>query len=121
MKVKTETLSGPALAWAVAKVVGKKPRVFDGRKYGGSIKIKVKDEEEYWAPHERWDQGGPLMEAWQVDIAFCKAAILASLQLPNKLLYVIQPGPTILTAAMRCIVAKGAGDEVNIPKALAEA
>lgn len=129
MKIKTQTLTGVALDWAVSMALGHGP-VLDMNSHGGIWHGWY--ERTPATPDGRyrrlpgytydWSDGGPIIERegyairkygdfpetrwqaddWQFRFANPKAV-----------------GPTPLVAAMRCYVASKLGNEVEIPDALA--
>ena len=115
MKIKTSTLTGPTLDWAVS-----------------SLEIK-RLPHRYLAPHqflalrkegrfnfsENWTQGGPIIERELIALSpylYTDDAWQATLATPNK--HYCAYGPTPLIAAMRCFVASKLGDEVEVPNEL---
>ena len=94
MKIKTATLTGPALDWAVSHSEG----------------------------HERaystdWAQGGPIIE--REGIRMHRSSTGDWWAAAESALYRPSSGPTPLIAAMRCYVASQLGDEVEVPEELA--
>jgi hypothetical protein len=119
--MKTSELQGPALDWAVAKCWGLNVYLDDGmvRLIGHAFDRHYV----FWTPSTDWEQAGPIIERERIgfrfsgDFGFCawKSYGIGSHQNEHS-----QYGPTPLVAAMRCYVASKLGDEVEIPKELAE-
>lgn len=119
MKVKTATLTGPALDWAVAMAKGiaddcevHASTVWYGRVTSGFVQHK---------PSTDWAQGGPIIEREGIGTAKAENdedwIAMRKYNLARDDLYWC--GPTPLVAAMRCFVASKLGDEVDIPEGLA--
>lgn len=115
VEVKTQDLSGAALDWAVSRAEGVEislsgahpHAVVDGRFVGN------------YAPSSKWDQGGPLIEKYKLDIG----APMENNNGPwNAATEWGHPngykGETPLIAACRAIVASVLGDTVSVPKEL---
>lgn len=135
MKVKTAELTGQALDWAVAKVLGwhmiPVPPDYDGDNPGEVIAPPIiKPGEWIFPPKGRipagyflercssdWMHGGPLIDMYKVEVffsgdtAFCKLSGLAG---------AAGFGRTPLIAACRAIVSAKLGDEVEVPAELVE-
>lgn len=112
MKIKTTDLIGPALDWAVAKIVCDAGWLARHLHLLPTMPFSTD-----------WSQGGPLVareklelrcndDGWQ---AFCFGFPVAKAHSGKK---VWASGPTPLVAAMRCFVASKLGDEVEIPEEL---
>ena len=116
MKVKTATLAGPALDWAVARCEGWKVSVAEFRRSQLSSSK--------FAYSSMWGKGGPTIERERLcvgtrhtnDVIHWDDDVLCWARTPigGHLKY----GPTPLIAAMRCFVASRLGDEVDIPEEL---
>ena len=111
MKVKTSSLTGVALDWAVAKC---------GCAPVGSFLDGIVAHQSYanYHPSADWSQGGPIIENEGISVEYCRAEfksewIAYKLGLPDE--DSPQGGPTPLIAAMRTYVASKLGDEVEIP------
>lgn len=115
VEVKTQDLSGAALDWAVSRAEGVEislsgahpHAVVDGRLVGN------------YAPSSKWDQGGPLIEKYKLDIG----APMENNNGPwNAATEWGHPngykGETPLIAACRAIVASVLGETVSVPKEL---
>lgn len=122
--MKTNTMTRPALNWAVATCVGGDIRIENGV----GVFLNQGDGYEYFTPSTDWSQGGPIIERELIDIA--SKFLCATTEHPNgtwewqataineddKAFW--YNGPTPLIAAMRCYVASKLGDEVDVPKEL---
>lgn len=130
MLIKTSTLIGPALDWAVAKCEGFTSEYEDdvgdfwiertNHTYTGLAPFGYLKEALHF--HTDWSQGGPIIERERISIAYepsmvyddsCRWKALAAMSNNEH-----QYGPTSLIAAMRCYVASKLGDTVEIPKEL---
>ena len=131
MKIKTSTLTGPALRYAVATAEGYSDftpdddgdwHTFNSRhgKFDylnlGAITTG------YYDPSIDWSQGGPIIERELINLSppfGCEQPDAGTnswgAYIANK---VGQIGPTPLIAAMRCFVASKLGDEVDVPEEL---
>lgn len=114
MDVKISELSGPALDWAVARALGKRPSMFIVQQTGDMAK------EHHYSTN--WSQGGPIIERERIDL---QAKINAGSDYDEWLATIgigakqkRRYGPTPLIAAMRCFVASKLGDVVSIPDEL---
>ena len=115
MKIKTSELTGAALDWAVAYIMGH--RVAEN--YGSYIRIYLPDPKQSgytlaFCPSTDWAQGGPIIEReniclWSEGYDWEAKIHIGSLAEWDK-----YP----LIAAMRCYVASKMGDEVEIPEEL---
>ncbi|MGY1448756.1 phage protein NinX family protein [Pseudomonas chlororaphis] len=119
IEVKTADLVGPALDWAVAKAEGIRQHTPEGLKhvywYSGDRCIGT-----HWQPSTSWSQGGPLIEAYKLDLG---APMENQANGPwNANTEWGHPkgmaGPTPLVAACRAIVAAKLGDVVSVPAEL---
>jgi len=110
--MKTNELTGAALDWAVAKCEGLCEGDF----------AWYYDRRDTFKYSTNWSQGGPIMEREKINIAwltkqgldmepehYCVAHIDGTY---------VRYGPTILIAAMRCLVASKLGYEIDLPKEL---
>lgn len=117
--MKTSELIGHALDWAVAKCESLKesdePYWLDGIVVAPCFLDK-------YHPSTDWSQGGPIIEREINTLIRCKDWCDKSVYFEARCRFdedsVIQYGPTLLIAAMRCWVASKLGDEVEIPKEL---
>lgn len=120
--MRTSTLIGPALDWAVAKC--------EGFSYAGYAEARKKWERgsapPNWSPSTDWAQGGPIIEREKIDLCWspgriaCMATVSARWpeELDCGLRCIYAHGPTPLIAAMRGFVASKFGYEIEIPKEL---
>ncbi len=122
MKLKTSTLIGPALKWAVAVAEDKvhdcefhASHVWYGRVTSGFVQFN---------PDTDWLQGGPIIEREKINV---KSNLTRNFKYPEydwmadcpeKGFCVSICGPTPLIAVMRCYVASKLGDIVEIPNEL---
>jgi hypothetical protein len=107
MKMKTSELTGTALDWAVAECerdYGDRPKKYE------------------WAPSEKWEQGGPIIEREKIvllyDMGVWEASLLHEDKKYGGVMRTEKQGTTPLIAAMRCYVASKLGDEVEVPTEL---
>ena len=125
-KIKTSELQGAALDWAVAEAVGVEVDI------RAESPCKVHDSGGVWLqptarrpymPSSNWGQGGPLIEAYHVDLesnlADEWAGSVAAEDPGGDPRWISKTGPTPLIAACRAIVAAKMGDEVDVPEELA--
>jgi hypothetical protein len=103
-KIKISEATQLQLNWAVAKCKGFKPHAAASLVIMGS-----------YQPSIDWEQGGPIIEREQIEIAVGRTEGWAARKYNNPGHSV---GPTPLIAAMRCYVASKLGDEVEIPEEL---
>jgi hypothetical protein len=103
----TKDLTGAALAYVVGTVA---------HSHADHEQLLRDTRRGIWAPHELWEQGGPIIEQEQIDLMSTNRATgkawIASTHMPW------WRGPTPLIAAMRCYVAHKLGDEVDVPEEL---
>lgn len=135
MKIKTSELIGPALDWAVAKLLeegDRKITLIRLTSIGWVVEREVEFDSapnfERFFPSRSWAQGGPIVDReignlWKhnklnpADADVCTAA--AYHKAPDGTFVYHEDGPTLLIAAMRCYVASKMGDEVDVPEELA--
>ena len=122
MKIKTSELQGMALDWAVAQAVGEQITLTMcfGTDSAGMVPWSEKRRKPY-APSTNWAQGGPLTDKYDMEIMLQDedpdwwfASTGAHRSKARGMAY----GPSRLIAAMRAIVKKEFGDEVEIPDEL---
>lgn len=138
MKLKTATLTGPALDWAVAKCEGQ--TIHSGQALGYVCQPGVTDwyfsghGHELWSPSTDWSQGGPIIEREVINLETLISratdgrevltwhARMSVRHTFQNYRTIPQPhwgkGPTPLIAAMRCYVVSNLGDEVDVPEEL---
>jgi len=110
--MKTSELTGAALDWAVSKCEYTKPV-----QIGGSTVMVFKDVPFDYRPSLNWVQGGPIIEAWMIDVGtYHRGAWRAARHVGSAPTYGY--GPTPLIAAMRCFVASKMGDDIELPEEL---
>ena len=136
--MKTSELIGPALDWAVAKVLGHqlaRDALLDETIMHGStmrsftvrgwwISGLAADPNKWmhlsnFSPSTNWSQGGPIIEQEKIDVISDPngtACWLGRNYIKKKIVALY--GPTPLIAAMRCYIASKLGDEVDIPAEL---
>ena len=117
MKIKTQSLIGPALNWAVAKCQGKNITLM--RNDDGSLFPQPVWADGLWQQcySSSWAQGGPIIEREISELYEHKQleCWAAKSKAGN-----VRYGPTPLSAVMRCYVAGKFGDEVEVPDELME-
>ena len=125
MKVKTATLKGPALDWAVAKCGGCEAKQI---KANGPVHLfrTAGYEPIPYEPSTNWSQAGPIIEReihnlfkWnQIEPGPELWCGVHNRKTPEGIYALQADGPTPLVAAMRCFVASRMGDEIEIPDEL---
>ncbi len=124
MLVKTSELSGVALDWAVAQCEGEEvlvSNITSGSTVIGLALLWVGHYDDFglikYEPSTDWTIAGPIIERerirWDVDEE-CASDAWYCVALTLHGAY----GPTILIAAMRCLVASKMGDTIEIPDEL---
>ena len=103
--MKTSELTGAALNWAVAKIIG-----LDIELMYGVVHV---DDEPFMADID-WNVAGPIIERENIELGRTQTEWRAQRYDFPCVAY----GPTPLIAAMRCYVASNLGDTVNIPEEL---
>ena len=117
MKIRTKDLIGPALNWAVARVIALGTDQL--RIIGQDVLIKNCDDLILCRFSTDWEQGGPIIDREDIHWGFGtkdgNKVVIAS-----KFGHHVKPllGPTPLIAAMRCFVQSRLGDKVEIPEEL---
>ena len=117
--MKTSELIGPALDWAVAKILDYTIEIRSAGTCGRPVYVLAASHGQTpWTfyPSEYWAEGGPIIEREWIELANNELRWKATLTGEHKKFR--QYGPTPLIAAMRCFVASRLGDEVDIPKEL---
>jgi hypothetical protein len=116
MKIKTATLIGPQLDWAVAKWEGKNGILHDdGITRCIVIAAPSGVYKGTWKPTANWSQGGPIIEREGISVIFHDNGAWTASNSNGK---VCEEGVTSSIAAMRCFVASKLGDEVDVPEDL---
>jgi hypothetical protein len=105
MKMKTINLTGDALDWAVDKSLNLNTPY---NSWGQTGKVPLYSDD--------WAQGGPIIEAWAIDVGTYRGAWRAARHVGNAPTYGY--GPTPLIAAMRCYVASKLGNDIDVPTEL---
>jgi hypothetical protein len=126
MKVRTDALEASALDWAVAQAAGYRDVLVTDFDDAGQpeecffrpAKLDPSGAEicgsgETWSPSSRWDQGGPIIEREEIDVACCGAAGWSATGFRTT-----RFGASPLVAAMRCFVASRLGAEIEVPDQL---
>ena len=121
MLVKTSELVGRPLDWAVAKCEGKD--AYCEIHAGNILYGQVRSGFVQFRPSTDWAQGGPIIEREKISTGYERYGALGSVIWDAVLKkanggIVLEYGPTLLTAVMRCYVASKLGNEVNIPEDL---
>lgn len=127
--VKTDTLIGPALDWAVAKVQENPDQVFVIKNcntldayVGGSNSDSDSFVRDY-SPSTNWSQGGAIIDQERYTFATIGTGPVDPVTGFEPVVCIgidclACEGPTHLIAAMRCLVRNCLGDEVDVPEAL---
>jgi hypothetical protein len=130
MKVKTATLVGPALRWAVAQCEG--PESVAACYYdddGLPRTLDIHDSE--WEPDLNWGQGGPILEREGIELLCNLSATEAArfkdahadwqaFHRSNRKTEARQCASTPLIAGMRFFVVSRLGEEIDVPAAILE-
>ena len=109
--MKTSELTGAALDWIVDNLENVK-------NYGIRDWLEQRPYTNKGRYSTNWAQGGPIIEAWMIDVGTYRGAWRAARHVGNAPTYGY--GPTPLIAAMRCYVASKLGDEIELPTELGE-
>lgn len=130
MKVKVAEASDVVLDYMVAMALGGTEFWFDTV---NTYWIKLDDEDralstkwsdqQNFAPTTLWAHGGPIIEQLRSDSAYqflieSDGNNVHMLSWPSKHVHFSGYGPTILIAAMRCLVTSRLGEEVEVPDEL---
>ena len=124
MKVKTATLTGPALDWATAVANGWVTYPTDSVEQGAWFHTNPataprgyehnRIHRDSWTPSTNWAQGGPIIGRECMEFDYDEG--------PQNYLAAngehAATGKTHLVAAMRCFVASKLGEHVEVPDAL---
>jgi hypothetical protein len=114
--MKTSELQGPALDWAVAKCEFPEPD-YEPQDWLVYITEDCMDDGWVFKPSTDWSQGGPIIEREGIELFRNNEK---NYWFTSKARNQIGVGPTPLVAAMRAFVASKLGDEIELPKELAE-
>ena len=109
--MKTSELTGAALDWIVDNLENIK-------NYGIKDWLEQRPYTNKGRYSTDWSQGGPIIEAWMIDVGTYRGAWRATRHVGSAPTYGY--GPTPLIAAMRCYVASKLGDEIELPTKLGE-
>lgn len=131
VKMRADTIEADALAWAAARAAGYhdvlitayedagtpeecffRPTKYDAQGNevcGGGIR---------WKPHQSWQQGGPLLQRARIEVSPVGVDEDGGWTARDASNAVTTTGPTALVAAMRCLVKKAFGNEVDVPAVL---
>lgn len=131
MKIMTSELSGVALDWAVAQVVGQELIVMTEIRNAHFIREKrliTPGYDSAYCPSTEWGDGGPLIDRFDITImridGFSQVGPLYQVMQSFSGLHLggdrmMPVAPTRLIAACRAIVAAKLGDEVDVLEGLA--
>ncbi len=109
MLVKTNTLDGAALDWAIAKCLGQTEEWMHDRKLGYIN-----------SPSADWAQGGPIIEGATISTVSVGVKTWRANRMDEDGVAFWADGHTPLVAAMRCYVASKLGREIEVPNELME-
>jgi hypothetical protein len=125
MKVKVDTLIGPALDWAVAQAEYTDRRVeMHDTSNAPQVESQPGKGDRYgigwfsFRPSTDWSQGGPIIEREKIDVMWCGIEWCAYCMTPDGERQLETSGPTPLSAAMRAYVASKMGDKIEVPEEL---
>jgi hypothetical protein len=126
MKVKTETLSGAALNWAVAICDKKNSPVVRPHQNAPGATIYLNEGFRQngicFNPSDRWGQGMPILDKSRISLQAKHAgwwtACIFDLNDESTFMCV---GDTMLATGLRCYVLSTIGDTVDLPEQLAAA
>ena len=107
-EVKTAELIGAALNWAVALAVR------GAEQMPSPAQFKILDD---YHPSTYWDQGGPLLSKFKVDLTHGESVVYATI-CTEDCEYKDGRGDTELVALCRAIVSAELSDVVQVPKEL---
>ena len=113
--MKVAELEGALLAYWVARALGFPSADAVPVEQCGWEQIEDESFRKDWAPHEDWEQGGPIIEREQIGM-FPTRGLAVGLEWrasANRFVMSQIYGPTPLIAAMRAYVAEKFGDEVS--------
>lgn len=132
MKIKTSELTGVALDWAVAHAM----QYVTHSTLGWTVTLPVPSVPpgatpplpfpKNFSPSTRWAQGGPLVEIEMVEHGMSTSALdyrkggFAAYYWSDDFVELEGTGPTPLIAAMRALVWRKLGDEVDVPDEFVE-
>jgi hypothetical protein len=108
MKIKTNELIGAPLDFMVAKSIGRKVQSSCGAVYWPELCS--------FSPSTTWEQGGPLIEEGKMRLHCSTNGVwwASDVEYPHYL----SSGETPLISAMRCLINRAVGEEVEVPDEL---
>jgi hypothetical protein len=109
VKIKTYSLIGAALDWAVAKCEGHHLPPMDEYKDAWLIARRFSAD---------WEKGGPIIAREFINLDGIEPGRWAASGYFEGIEQIVYEGPTPLVAAMRCYVASKMGYEVEVPETL---
>lgn len=118
MKLKTDSLTGKALDWAVAKIQDELPLV--NTPLGLREPPAQFSDENIYSPSTNWAIAGPIIESEKLVLGYFGAPG-AKMPCASRFDDVgrhmnMEFGDTVLQAAMRCFVASRLGSVVDVPE-----
>ena len=119
--MKTSELTKAALDWAVAKCE-KLDAYTDMVGVGWGVFVDYSDDyyNINYRPSENWGWAGPIIEREKIGINFIQGQWVADTTDMDDIYEQVEYGETPLVAAMRCYVASKLGDDVEVPKEVAD-
>lgn len=115
-KLKTTSLEGSVLDWAVAHC---KKKDNDIEIHAGNVLYgRVTSGFVHFRPSTNWSQGGPIIEHEKLMLWYETRYKKHGWRAKHENSAVVFYGSTPLIAAMRCYVASKLGDEIEIPEKL---
>lgn len=125
MKIKTNTLTGAALDWAVAKCEELRGVKFGEGFYGEKLLLDENEFGHRLSYSTNWAQGGPIIDREAHNLfkhnGGTKWCCACNVSRDGYTAIVTADGPTPLIAAMRCYCRTKLGDEVEMPRELFDA
>lgn len=125
MKIKTKTLSGIALDWAVAQCEGKveqgvygTPELLESGLHLHYCDVLLSHP---YSPSTDWAEGGPIVQRERMEVMPCMDVLVEKWIATHCLRqskWTQECGPTPLIAVMRAFCCSKLGDEVDIPDEL---
>ena len=125
MKIKTKSLTGAALEWAVAKCEGKVEQGVYGTPelLASGLHLHYCDVllSHPYSPSTDWAEGGPIVQRERMEVMPCMDVLVEKWIATHCLRqskWTQECGPTPLIAVMRAFCCSKLGDEVDIPDEL---